>query len=159
MRRGMGPALALREMIPPITARMASGATLRAWDFKQKRALVIAFLHADCAACRAWLAQLASRAAVLAEHDAVALVIYSQTPPRDAEALPPEILTAADLTGNSQEAFLGRDAFSSAGLNRVGAFVADRYGELFAQWLSRDADGLPPTMEVFSALWQIQIQC
>jgi hypothetical protein len=155
----MDEALRTREMIPPVTARTADGAIVRAWDYKQKRNLVIAFLHADCACCDAWLAQLGATVADLSEREAVVLVIYAEAPPRAAEVLPGPLIAAADVTGHSQRAFLGRDAFSSAGLGRVGVFVTDRYGELRDQWIGRDADGLPAPGEILSSLWQIQIIC
>ena len=43
----MDEVLRTREIIPPVTGRTADGAVVRAWDYKQKRNLVIAFLHAD----------------------------------------------------------------------------------------------------------------
>jgi len=53
-----------------VTARTAEGRIVRAWDYKQKRNLVIAFLHSDCPRCVEWLAQLAARAAALSERAA-----------------------------------------------------------------------------------------
>jgi len=155
----MDEVLRTREMIPLVTARAADGAIVRAWDYKQKRNLVIAFLHADCPCCDSWLAQLGAAAADLSEREAVALVIYAETPPRAAQALPAPLLAASDVTGHSQRAFLGQDAFSSAGLGRVGVFITDRYGELRDQWIARDGDGLPDQREILSSLWQIQIIC
>jgi hypothetical protein len=151
--------LLLRQLIPPVTGRTAEGAIVRAWDYKQKRNLVILFLHADCARCNEWLAQLAARAGELIEREAVGLVIYAETPPRAAEILPAPLIAAADVTGHSQRAFLERDAFSSAGLDRVGVFVTDRYGELYGKWIGRDAGELPAAGEILSTLWQIQVAC
>jgi hypothetical protein len=152
-------ALRTRQLVPPITARTAEGAIVRAWDFKQKRNLVIAFLHADCTRCEAWLAHLATRAADLSEREAVGLVIYAETPPRAAGMLPQPMIAAADVTGRSQRTFLGREAFGPAGLDRVGVFVTDRYGELYAQWIATDASELPAPGEILSTLWQIQVAC
>jgi hypothetical protein len=155
----MNEVLLARQLIPPVTARTADGAIVRAWDFKQKRNLVIVFLHADCARCDAWLEQLAAIATDLAEPEAVGLILYAETPPRAARDLQAPMVGAADVTGRSQRAFLGRDAFGPAGLDRVGVFVTDRYGELYAQWLARDAGELPAPREILSALWQIQVAC
>lgn len=152
--------LKLRQVIPPLTARTPAGRTLRAWDFKQKKSLVIAFLHANCARCDAWLGQLAARAGELSERDAVALVVLSETPsPGFGEGWPANIQVAADVTGRAQRDFLGEAAFSPAGQARVGAFVADRYGELFAQWAGSDDAALPPLADVLAWLAQIQIAC
>ncbi len=159
MGEPMNEALRTRQLIPPVTARAADGAIVRAWDYKQKRNLVIAFLHSDCARCETWLAQLAARAADLSEREATGLIIYPETPPRAAGILTEPIIAAADVTGHSQRAFLGREAFAPAGQDRVGVFVTDRYGELYSQWVARDADGLPAPAEILSALWQIQVAC
>jgi hypothetical protein len=155
----MNDRLPLRQLIPALTARTADGNVVRAWDFKQKRNLVVAFLHADCVRCDAWLAQLATRAAELSEREAVGLVIYAETPPRTSESLASPLIAATDSTGRSQQAFLGREAFGPAGLDRVGAFVTDRYGELYGEWFARDASELPALDEVVSTLWQIQVVC
>ena len=87
------------------------------------------------------------------------LIIYPETPPRSAGILTQPLVAAADVTGHSQRAFLGREAFDPAGLDRVGVFVTDRYGELYSQWQARDADELPVPPEIFSTLWQIQVAC
>ena len=120
---------------------------------------MIAFLHADCVHCDAWLAQLAARAADLAESETVGVIIYAEAPPRASGILAAPMIPAADVTGHSQRAFLGRGAFGPMRLDRVGVFVTDRYGELYAQWVARDADELPGPREIFSTLWQIQVAC
>ncbi|MGD0908401.1 MAG: hypothetical protein ABSA96_12525 [Candidatus Acidiferrales bacterium] len=153
-----GPLL-LRQVIPPLTARTADGKIVRAWDYKQKRPLVIAFLHADCSRCDGWLAQLAARAADLTDREAVALLIYSEVPPRKAETLTPPLIAGADIAGHSQRAFLGSEALGPAGLDRVGVFVTDRYGDLYVQCLGRDASELPPPGEILDTLSVIQMIC
>ena len=150
--------LTLRQLIPPLTARTASGETVRAWDYKQKKSLLIAFLHGDCSHCQSFAARLASRAADLLERDSVALVIFLEALRVGLAATPPVIL-ASDATGRAAQAYLGTDAFGPLGLARVGLFVADRYGELFAQWEARDADGLPPLAKAFEWLAHTQMGC
>lgn len=152
--------LTLRQMIPPLTARDTSGGTVRAWDFKGKRSLAIAFLHADCATCAAFLDDLRIRAAEFSEREAVALVVYSETPPRAAGESAPPIYILTDVTGRSQRAFLGDDAFGPAGQQRTGVLATDRFGELHAQWLSPPSGhALPAPGEVLSWLAQVQIAC
>jgi len=151
--------LPLRHVIPPVTARTSQGTAVRAWDYKQKRNLVIAFLHTDCVHCADWLKNLAAHAEILAEHLATTLIIWSEIPPVSALALPAHFVAATDAPGNSQRAFLGKDVFGPRGLDRVGIFVTDRYGELYAQWTARDAADLPGPKEIVSILWQIQNTC
>ncbi len=102
---------------------------------------------------------MASRAADFADREAVALLIYAELPPRKTETLPAPLLAAVDVSGHSQHAFLGSEAFGSAGLDRVGAFVTDRYGDLFGQWLGRDASELPAADEILATLSVIQMIC
>ena len=60
-----------RQLIPPLTLHAPDGRTLRAWDFKQKKNLVIAFLDADCISCEEFVRRLAARASDLREKEAV----------------------------------------------------------------------------------------
>ena len=55
--------------------------------------------------------------------------------------------------------FLGLEAFGPAGLGRVGVFVTDRYGDLFGQWMGKDADELPAPKEIIDTLNIIQMIC
>jgi hypothetical protein len=148
----------LRQLIPPLTARAANGRVVQAWDYKQKRALAVVFLHAGCRQCAEYLERLCANAAELRELEAVALIIFSETPAAHA-GFPPPIVIAADVSGKSQRAFLGEDAFSSAGQTILGVFVTDRYGELRAQWTGGHEAALPQPGEILSALAQVQMAC
>ncbi|MGB2889459.1 MAG: hypothetical protein WBC04_17330 [Candidatus Acidiferrales bacterium] len=149
-----------RQLIPPLTIHTSEGRTVQAWDFKQKKNLVIAFLHADCAACREFLTHLASAPGELADREAVALVIFLETPSRTlVEGLPPEVIAGTDVSGRSVQDFLGKDALSNRGLELVGAFVTDRYGEVFAEWVVPDDHRLPGMAEIMRWLGQIEIAC
>lgn len=150
----------LRELIPPLTIHTLEGRTVQAWDFKQKKNLVIAFLHADCAACREFLTHLASAPRELADREAVALVIFLETASRTlVEGLPPEVVAGTDVSGRSVQNFLGKDALSNRGLEQLGVFVTDRYGEVFAEWVVPDHSRLPGMAEIMSWLGQIEIAC
>ena len=148
----------IRQMIPPLTARAADGRVVQAWDYKQKHALAIVFLHAGCRRCADYLERLSEVAAELKEREAVALVIFSETSAAHTN-LPAQIVVAADISGKSQRAFLGEDVFSSAGQSLLGVFVTDRYGELRAQWSGRHEDALPQPGEILSVLSEAQMAC
>lgn len=150
--------LKLRQIIPPLTARAADGRVVQAWDFKQKRALAVVFLHAGCRPCADFLERLRENAAELKEREAVALVIFSETPAAQ-ENFPAQIVVAADVSGKSQRAFLGEEAFGPAGQSCVGVFVTDRYGELRAQWSGPHEVALPQPGEILKWLSQIQMAC
>jgi hypothetical protein len=163
----MDTPLQRRQLIPPLTARTADGGRVRAWDFKQKKSLAIIFLRHEDIAPRGTAAvpnhlyaELAARTDDLRRLEAVALVILPVPVPASlALGSAEEVVVAADVTGRSQRAFLGEDAFGTAGLARVGAFVADRYGELAAQWIAREASALPGAEVILEWLSQVQLAC
>jgi peroxiredoxin len=149
-----------RQLIPPLTARTTAGQTIRAWDYKQKKNLVIAFLHAGCRRCETFIQKLAAHAAELDGREALALAVFAEMPyALESENLPAQVVLAADIGGRSQRAYLGEEAFGPVGQERVGVFVADRYGELYAQWIARNEDGLPGVGELLEWLGQIQVAC
>ena len=150
--------LKLRQIIPPLTARTADGRVVQAWDFKQKFSLAVVFLHANCQHCADYLERLRECAAELKECEAVALVIFSEMLPPGNISLA-KIVIAADVSGKSQQAFLGEDAFGPTGQALVGVFVTDRYGELRAQWSGPHEEALPQPGEILGCLSQIQMAC
>jgi hypothetical protein len=151
--------LRTRQLIPPLSLHAADGRTIRAWDFKQKKNLMIAFLDADCALCADFLRQLAMRGAELREKETVALAVFLAPPPAAlSDSLPKDIIAGCDMSGHGARAYLGDDAFSATGLVRCGVFVSDRYGELFAQW-PLAAHKFPALEELFSSLDQIEMAC
>jgi peroxiredoxin len=150
--------LTLRQLIPPLTARTLAGDTVRAWDYKQKKSLLIAFLHADCPLCRAFAARLVSRSFEFAERDSAAMLVTLDPPRWDVQSTP-QVVLASDTNGRAAQEYLGTDAFGPMGLARVGLFITDRYGELYAQWEARDADGLPSLLEALKWLTHTQLGC
>jgi peroxiredoxin len=135
------------------------GGTVRAWDFKQKKSLVIAFLDSNCAPCEEFLVQLSQRASNFASHNAVVLVSLLD-PPRlgVAESLPVNVIVGFDVSGRSARAFLGDDATSARSRTSRGIFVTDRYGELAAQWPTAGHD-FPEVEAILTALRGIEIAC
>jgi len=151
--------LRLRQLIPPLTIRASTGRLARAWDFKQKKNLVILFLDAACDPCEQFLRELAAHAASLRDAEAVALVAFLEPPPGSLEeSLPPEIIAGADVSGRSARAFLGEAAASPRSRLGRGVFVTDRYGELAAQWIAAQHE-FPSVAEIFSTLDRVQIAC
>ena len=148
-----------RQLVPPLTIHTPDGRTVRAWDYKQRKNLVIAFLDTDCGPCEEFLRALVTNAAELRDKAAVALVVFLEQPARRVtDSLPPGIIVGADMPGNSARAFLGEDAFASRGFVRGGVFVTDRYGELFAQW-TIERHKFPAIAEILAALDHVEIAC
>ncbi|MGB6200439.1 MAG: hypothetical protein WA871_05095 [Candidatus Acidiferrales bacterium] len=149
------PVLRAGQLIPPLVARAPDGTPVNAWDYRQKRNLCIAFLHAECATCAGYTERLARRAADFAERDAVALVILPKLLPPGTSLSAP-LLLAADPTGKSHVNFFGKKAANTGGAGPVGIFLADRYGQLSMQWLCSDACQLPSPEEILTGLSQTE---
>ena len=151
--------LRTRQLIPPLTLHTSDGRNVHAWDFKQKKNLVVVFLDAGCALCEEFLRGLAAQAGRLRASEAVVLTVFLEPPaPGFFDSHPAEIIVGADMSGRGVRAFLGDDALSSRGLGRRGVFVADRYGELFAQWVLRDHE-FPAIDEIFTWVEHAGIAC
>ena len=147
------------QLIPPLSIHTPGGRTVRAWDYKQKKNLVIAFLDANCAPCEEFLRTLASSSAVLHESESIALIVFIEPPSRClTDSLPTEIIVGSDIPGRSARAFLGDDAFAAPGFLRGAIFVTDRYGELSAQW-PIERHKFPPLAEILIALDYVQMAC
>jgi peroxiredoxin len=151
--------LRLRQLIPPMTVHTPDGRNVRAWDFKQKKNLVVAFLDAGCAPCGDFLLRFAARAADLRASEAVVLAVFLEPPAREfSDFSPLEIIAGSDMPARAVRAYLGDDALSSRGLERRGVFVADRYGELFARWTLPEHD-FPAIDEILASLEHAGIAC
>jgi len=149
-----------REIIPPLTLHAVDGRTVRAWDFKQKKNLIISFLHAGCGACEEYLRQIAADSAAWKENGAVVLVSLLGSPSRAAtEFLPENVIVGVDPSGRAANAYIGRDTLAPAGEARLGVFVTDRYGELHAQWEITASHEFPPPARLQSHLERIEIAC
>jgi AhpC/TSA family protein len=154
-----GALLRISQLIPPLSIHTPDGRTVRAWDYKQKKNLVIAFLDANCGPCEDFLRGLAARAGELREKEAVALIVFLEQPPaRLTDSLPAEIIVGADTPGRNAGTYLGDDALSARGFARSGVFVTDRYGELAAQW-PIERHKFPQLAEILSALDYVQMAC
>ncbi len=150
--------LHIRQQIPPLTARTPDGRVLHAWDYRQKKNLVIAFLHTGCRRCEAYRQTFMAQASELTDQQAAMLIVLLETPPNlPTGDLPPQVIVAIDASGRSHATFLGPEAWGSSGQQLLGVFVADRYGELYAQWILGDEDALPGAGLVLEGLRQIQV--
>lgn len=139
--------------------RTAEGGAVHAWDFKQKKCLVIAFLDANCPLCEEFFDQLTQHASSFAAHNAVTLVAFLDVPQRSVtDVVPPNVIVGVDVSGQSARAFLGDDAMASGSRSSRGVFVTDRYGELAGIWFVSQHEF--PIMEAIRAsLRGIEIAC
>jgi hypothetical protein len=152
--------LRAREIIPPLTLHALDGRTVRAWDFKQKKNLVIFVLHAGCTPCEDYLRRIAADSAVWKENGAVVLVALLGSPSRAAtDFLPDNVIVGLDPSGRAANAYLGRDTLAPAGDARLGVFVTDRYGELIVQWEVAASHEFPALGKLRAHLERIEMVC
>lgn len=132
------------QIIPPLTLHAADGRTIHAWDFKQKKNLVIVFLHDDCSRCEEFLRQLSVAAPLWKENETVILASVFAPPSRAlTDSLDGSVIVGVDRTGQSAAAYLGKNALSPYGLITPAIFQTDRYGELTTQWEIKNDHNFP----------------
>jgi hypothetical protein len=148
-----------RQLIPPLTLVDAHGHTVRAWDFKQSKNLIIAFLDVDCVTCRQFIDELAKHAMEVGEKDAVVLLAFPDGPVHShISHLPAGFIAGIDVGGRGAQAFLGPESSPTQQLRLHGVFVTDRYGEVSSNWIF-ERHQFPAIFAVLSALDLVEIAC
>lgn len=147
-----------RQLIPPLTLTDPQGHETQAWDFKQTKNLVIAFVHPDCALCERFVRSLIERARMLEEKEAVVLLAFTREPVSPLSSWPAVFIAGVDPSGRSTKAFLGEEESTARAANGLGVFVTDRYGEISSRW-PVVAHNFPTTKEILSALDSVEIAC
>ncbi len=144
--------------LPTFSLEDARGSTIRLWDYKQRRPVMLAFLHgADCACCRAWLRTLAERHMLLDELRVVTLVVVPE-PVERLGAMQEELGSVAIVLSDAERAVAARyvprvrasrpaegherPGMAGAASQPVGLYAADRYLHCLGRWFAEDADAL-----------------
>jgi AhpC/TSA family protein len=122
----------------------SSQAEFGPWDVKGRRALVLAFLHADCPDCAAFAEELAGRGDQFEVADAN---VYAVAPGPVAGV--PSLL---DAGGSVAKTYLGRDGDIPT------VVLADRYGAAWAAYPG-PAHDLPTVGELAATAWHMALQC
>ena len=152
--------LQLRQLIPPLTLHATDGRTVRVWDFKQKKNLVIAFLHNECPSCEGFLRQLSANTSLWKENEAVVLAAVLAQPPRAVtDSLSELVIAGVDPSGRAATAYLGKDALAPTGLATLGIFQTDRYGELAATWNVTSDHNFPNVADIAASLALTEMSC
>lgn len=143
------PKLAERKIIPLITLADKYG---EPFNFaKQRGRSHFVLLVFASPAPELYLRELADRATSWQELPARGIVIVPNTEIAGSLGTLPFTL----LIDDERKA---RDRFLPEGA-RAGAFILDRYGELYQQWLAERADALPPPNELADWVEAISRQC
>ncbi len=141
-----GTALTEGRVIPGVSFfDAASGAAVSLWGFRQRTALVLAFLHERCARCRAFANDLAAVKDELRWGEAKARAILSE---EEEVAVP--VLLDPGRTGTQR--FLGEDQELPVVL------VVDRYGAACASFPAA-GHRFPAAEEVAATVAHLALQC
>ena len=152
--------LKLRQMLPVLSLHVSDGRIVRGWDFKQKKNLIIAFLHNDCALCAEFLRHMALRSMTWRENDAVVLAATLAQPSRVlAESAKEDVIVGVDLSGRAALEFLGKQSLGPSDLVRPAVFLSDRYGELAAMWEVNGDHNFPEAGEIAKHLQHAEMSC
>jgi peroxiredoxin len=142
----------------------SDGRTVRLWDYRQRRNLVLFFHHgAGCLRCRGELSRFGRYYAAYRERDAEILAIGPDEPARAAQLaaalkLPfPLLSDSSGAVAARQQPLLQSDECPHAELPRV--LVSSRVEELWAAWAPADDLDLPSQQEVLDWLEFVVIQC
>lgn len=122
----------------------ASDREFAPWDLKGRRALVLAFLHAECAECAAFAEEVAAREDQFRVADASVYAVA----PQALAALP----TLLDADGEVARAYLGEDGAVPT------VVLADRYGAGWAAYSGFGHD-LPTVGELAATAWHMALSC
>lgn len=123
----------------------SSGAEVSMWDFRQRFAVAVCFLHDRCELCAGYARKLADLEDDLHEVDARAIVVLSEP---GVLALPVWI----DGGARAQQRLLGRSAELPVIL------IVDRYGAALRSFPSR-GHAFPLPAEVVATLRHLAFQC
>jgi len=140
--------------LAPFELPASDGRTVRLWDYRLRRNLVLFFHHgAACPRCRAELVRFARHYPAYRERDAEVLAIG-----------PDSLAAGAQLAGSLGLPFplLADPAGSAAerqGVDLPAIVVANRVEEIWAAWAPSDELDLPSQEEILSWLEFIVIQC
>ena len=156
--RSVGSPLRVRKLIPPLTLRQTDGRLVHAWDFKQKKNLVIALLDENCSQCENFIRDLANQASDLREQEAIILLAFLGEPQQSLRDILSDEFSAGAASAPHLRQFLGEDATSAERLSRRGVFVTDRYGEISSMWITQGHD-FPRIEQILSALNLVEIAC
>ena len=142
------------SMIPAFQLMSAEGRSVNTWDYKGRMNMVLAFLPGEGdAGSTGFIRSVAEMYHQYEEEDAVFIGIVDggverANSLRDELHPPFPILydEAGEVTGSYTDAL-------------PAVFVADRFGELYAQWVVGAAGFFPSQKEVLDALELINLEC
>ncbi|HET6456911.1 MAG TPA: redoxin domain-containing protein [Armatimonadota bacterium] len=147
------PRLKVKSMIPVFELESVDGKRVNLWDYKGRKHMVLAFLPPDCPICLDFMEATADAYHQYEEEYAVFLpVIVGRR--EQAEALQDELHPPYPILFDQHGKVAERYA------DRLPAiFVADKFGQLYAEWIIEPGEQLPTQREILDVLDAIELEC
>lgn len=149
------------SLIPTFSLPEASGEPIDTADYKQRKNLVLAFLHSrDCEFCQRVVRAFKFFASRYKEENTEVLMILPERL-EEAQDLKTELgipfKVLADKKGNALQKFI--EVPSEEDKPLVAVLVVDRFGALLDQWYSSREKIFPDQQRLLSSLVQAEIEC
>lgn len=148
------------ELLPDIALLTVEGQQVRLSDYRGRSNLILILGGAlgDDSLLRL-LEELAGRHAEIDGEEAEMILVLgkpgaAETPPKLKEEWP--FLVLSDGNGHAHRVF---GALGDGGSGAPAVFIADRYGEIFAEYHAQQRPGLPETNDILQWLAFINSQC
>jgi hypothetical protein len=123
----------------------SSGAEVSLWDFRQRAALALCFLHDRCESCAGYARKLAKVSGELREFDAIALAVVGESAALDLPVL-------VDTGTRARQRFLGPAAEMPSSSSWIGTVQ-------LGDPSPRGGHAFPPPEEVVDTLRHPALQC
>ena len=147
------PKLKIRSMMPVFQLMTADGETVNRWDYKGRKHMVLAFLPADCPVCTEFLHIVSNAYHQYEEENAVFLpaIVGSREQAIDLrDELDPPYPILFDEHGKVAERYTDR---------LPALFVADKFGQLYAEWIVGRGGSMPMQKDILDVLDAIELEC
>ena len=146
-------AITVKSMIPVFELMSADGTTVNIWDYKGRKHMVLIFLPDECPICTEFLGSIANAYHQYEEDDAVVLPIVVGSRKQAVklrDELNPPYPILFDEHGMVAERYTDR---------LPAVFVADKFGELYGEWIVGRGATLPSQKEILDVLDLINLEC
>ena len=147
------PKLKVKSMIPVFEMISTDGKTVNIWNYKGRKHTVLAFMPPDCPLCTEFLHTVSNVYHEYEEENAVVLpiVVGNQKQAIDLhDELQPPYPILFDEHGKVAERYADR---------LPAVFVADKFGQLYAEWIVGRGGSFPSQKEILDVLDAIELEC
>jgi peroxiredoxin Q/BCP len=149
------------SILPFFNLASTRGKYIKPWDFKQRKNLVLYFFSgADCAECQQTLKAFSENYYDYRRLNAEVLAIATdslENLERLARELELKFPLLSDDEGKATNIYTKLEPGENKAVSSI--FVADRYGGVEEEWVSKPEDKLPGQPELLATLQLLELRC